>query len=79
MHVTRGELRKETKSDGGADKRSRGNSRYLWNFYKNEQEIRVRENWQRKTKQKISRIKEENPIADETFAGPGSSIHVQPG
>jgi hypothetical protein len=29
-------------------------------------------------KAKISRIKEENPIADETLAGPGSSIQVQP-
>jgi hypothetical protein len=78
MHVTRGELCKETKSDGRADKRSRGNSRNLWNFYKNEREIRAEENQQCKTKQKISRIKEENPIADETLAGLGSSIHVQP-
>jgi len=42
-----------------------------------------KENWSGRKlamqkKKKIGRIKEENPIADETLAGLGSSIHVQP-
>ena len=36
------------------------------------------ESEQAETEQKIRKIKEENLIADETLAGPGSSIHVQP-
>jgi hypothetical protein len=47
-------------------------------FTKSKGEKEREENWQCKIKQIISKIKAENPIADETFLEPGSSIHVQP-
>ena len=78
MHVAWIELRKVTKSDGAADKRFHGDSAYLWNFYKDRRQIRLRRKLAIKTKQKIRKIKAENLIADETLAGPRSSIHVQP-
>jgi hypothetical protein len=57
MHVARGELRKETKSDGEEDKRSRGNSIYLWNFYKNKQETRMGRKLAIKPSKKSGRLK----------------------
>jgi hypothetical protein len=67
-----------TKSDGAADKRFHGDSAYLRNFYKDKWRIRLGRKLAAKTKQKIRKIKAKNLIADETLAGPGSSIHVQP-
>jgi hypothetical protein len=78
MHVAWRELRKVTKSDVEGDKRFHGDSAYLRNFYKDRRQIRLGRKLAIKTKQKIRKIKAENLIADETLAGPCSSIYVQP-